>query len=202
MHVNSKNTDEDHFNQNSTVSKLLFQLLPLATHVQSRGKITGFISFTFASTSAVFKDMKATQKRDCFKPTAVIFHTQGNYMCCCHPDIWGFYHQQWQDPFKIPPLEQHLGMTPTQLPGGLKTLLKLFAFETLIIGSVLSGESQSFMQIHYSASLTRLICSQSPALKDRDCLVLPLDDSKLTSTLTKPAVLRCAVILIVAESSK
>lgn len=43
MHVNSKNTDKHNFNQNSTVLKLLFQLLPLATHVQSRVKITGFI---------------------------------------------------------------------------------------------------------------------------------------------------------------
>lgn len=43
MHVNSKNTDKHNFNQNSTVLKLLFQLLPLATRVQSRVKITGFI---------------------------------------------------------------------------------------------------------------------------------------------------------------
>lgn len=43
MHVNSKNTDKHNLNQNSTVLKLLFQLLPLATHVQSRVKITGFI---------------------------------------------------------------------------------------------------------------------------------------------------------------
>lgn len=43
MHVNSKSTDKHNFNQNSTVIKLLFQLLPLATHAQSRVKITGFI---------------------------------------------------------------------------------------------------------------------------------------------------------------
>lgn len=42
IHVNSKNTDKHNFSQNSTVLRLLFQLLPLATHAQSRVKITGF----------------------------------------------------------------------------------------------------------------------------------------------------------------
>lgn len=71
--------------------------------------------------------------------------------------------------------------------------------------SVLSGDSQSFMQINYSASLARLLYPQSPAFKDRDYLVFPLNDSKLTSVLKRgkkifQAILCCAVH--VGETSK
>lgn len=43
MHVNSEDIDKHNFNQNSTALKPLLQLLPLATHVRGRVKITGFI---------------------------------------------------------------------------------------------------------------------------------------------------------------
>lgn len=89
MCANSENTDKHNFNQNSPVLQLLSQLLPLATHVQSRIKITGFIwLLSLLVLQLCLKTWKQFKSKAILNPLQSFLLPKGIILATAAPRFW------------------------------------------------------------------------------------------------------------------